>query len=416
MPSMQTHSDMTIQSSFERPQRKAVSAKRAALRTSYRFAALRSAARVAFLLLLVGAAWSCRRSSERNAPPLSTPSAGARVVAVAASPNASALAVSGNTQVESAPGNAQASAGNAQASAGSAQASAVFGDAGTMALASDGKPRLRIALEEQTWTFQDPKFGRIDVVVVLPDRFADEKFPMLVALHGRGEAMKGPERGARGWVDDYALLRAMQRLGKPPLTSRDFEGFVAPKRLATLNQALEQEPYRGLVVLCPYTPDLLAGDKPFEYARPYAQFLVETLLPRARRELPVVGTLETTGIDGVSLGGRVGFLSGLYAAEHFHSVAGLQAAFDSDDAVALGRLGDDAFRRNRGIRFRLLTSDRDYFIEANQTIAAEFESRRLPMHFLLVPGPHDYVFNRGPGSIEMLFFHDRALRRKAWPE
>lgn len=278
------------------------------------------------------------------------------------------------------------------------------------------KPQLRVALEQQTWTFQDPNFGRIDVVVVLPDRRADEKLPMLIALHGRGEAMKGPERGARGWVDDYALLRAMQRLGRPPLTSSDFEGIVSVKRLEKLNQALEREPYRGLVVLCPYTPDLLAGEKPFEYARPYAQFLVETLLPRARRELPVIGTPETTGIDGVSLGGRVGFLAGLFAAEHFHTVAGLQAAFESSDAVALGRLGDDAYRRNRGLRFRLLTSDRDYFIEANQSIAAEFERRHLPLRFLMVPGPHDYIFNRGPGSIEMLFFHDRALRREAWPE
>ncbi|HEY5955106.1 MAG TPA: hypothetical protein VIV60_01085 [Polyangiaceae bacterium] len=208
----------------------------------------------------------------------------------------------------------------------------------------------------------------------------------------------------------------MQRLSNPPLKPADFENIVNPKRLERLNRALEQEPYRGLVVLCPYTPDLLSGDKPFEYVRPYAQFLVDVVLPRARRELPVIGTPETTGIDGVSLGGRVGFLSGLMAAEQFHTVAGLQAAFDSDDAVALGRLGDDAMRRNRNLRFRLLTSERDYFIEANQAIAAEFERRRIPMKLLLVPGPHDYVFNRGPGSIEMLFFHDRALRRSAWPE
>jgi len=350
------------------------------------------------VLLLVGAAWSCRRSPERGAPPLATPRAATQlVVAEQIAPSGhseAALALNVHTEAVLAPSRA--------ASAGAAT--------------NASKPQLRVALEQQTWTFQDPNFGRIDVVVVLPDRRADEKLPMLIALHGRGEAMKGPERGARGWVDDYALLRAMQRLGRPPLTSSDFEGIVSVKRLEKLNQALEREPYRGLVVLCPYTPDLLAGEKPFEYARPYAQFLVETLLPRARRELPVIGTPETTGIDGVSLGGRVGFLAGLFAAEHFHTVAGLQAAFESSDAVALGRLGDDAYRRNRGLRFRLLTSDRDYFIEANQSIAAEFERRHLPLRFLMVPGPHDYIFNRGPGSIEMLFFHDRALRREAWPE
>ena len=33
-----------------------------------------------------------------------------------------------------------------------------------------------------------------------------------------------------------------------------------------------------------------------------------------------------------------------------------------------------------------------------------------------VPGPHDYVFNRGPGVLEMLLFHDRALRREPLEE
>jgi hypothetical protein len=31
--------------------------------------------------------------------------------------------------------------------------------------------------------------------------------------------------------------------------------------------------------------------------------------------------------------------------------------------------------------------------------------------FAEVVGPHDYSFNRGPGSIELLLWHDRALSR-----
>ena len=354
------------------------------------------------IFLVVGAAWSCRRVSERHAPPLAGKLSGSTVVTATDKPNAASRDSSGGALSGVNVSRRPASDGRD-----------TLADAASAGTLGEAKSHLRLAHDERTWTFQDPKLGRIDVVVTLPDRQADERFPILVALHGRGEALKGPERGARGWVDDYALVRAMQRLGAPPLTSSDFEGIVSPKRLDTLNRELAQQPYRGLVVLCPYTPDLLSGDKPFEHARPYAQFLVETLLPRARRELPVFADPQSTGIDGVSLGGRIGFLSGLFAAEHFHSVAGLQAAFDSEDAAALGRLGDDAFRRNGKIRFRLLTSDRDYFIEANQAIAAEFQIRRLPMEFLLVPGPHDYTFNRGPGAIEMLFFHDRVLRENS---
>lgn len=269
---------------------------------------------------------------------------------------------------------------------------------------------LKLGTEELTWTFDQTAFGRIDVVVVLPDRLPNERFPVLIALHGRGEAMKGPIRGARGWVDDYALGRAIRRLSMPPLELRDFEGLTDRKRLDLINVELHSQPYQGLVVLCPYTPDVLAGERPFERALPYARFLVETLLPRARRELPVIDAPSATGIDGVSLGGRLALLSGLYQPAVFGAVATLQAAFDSSDASRLAALAASAKKTNPNLKFRLLTSDEDYFYNANRAISAAFTQARVPHDFLVVVGPHDYVFNRGPGAIEMLLFHDRALR------
>jgi len=275
---------------------------------------------------------------------------------------------------------------------------------------ASSETQLKQGTEELTWTFEGTAFGRIDVVVVLPDRLANQRFPVLIALHGRGEALKGPMRGARGWVDDYALGRAIRRLSLPPLEPRDFEGLTDRKRLDRVNAELRSNPYQGLVVLCPYTPDVLAGERPFDRAVPYARFLVDTLLPRARRELPVIDSAEATGIDGVSLGGRLAILSGLYQPTEFGAVAALQAAFDSSDAPKLASLAGEAHRSNPGLKFRLLTSDEDYFFNANRAISAAFRQARVPHEFLVVPGPHDYVFNRGPGAIEMLLFHDRALR------
>jgi enterochelin esterase-like enzyme len=269
---------------------------------------------------------------------------------------------------------------------------------------------LKQGTEELTWTFDQTAFGRIDVVVVLPDRLPSERFPVLIALHGRGEAMKGPEQGARGWVDDYALGRAIRRLASPPLEPRDFEGLVERRRLDLINEQLRAKPYGGLVVLCPYTPDVLAGDRPLERAAPYARFLVETLLPRARRELPVIDTAAATGIDGVSLGGRLALLSGLYQPDAFGAVAALQAAFDSSDAPRLAALAANAKRANPALKLRLLTSDGDYFLNANRAISSAFTQAHVEHQLLIVAGPHDYVFNRGPGAIEMLLFHDRALR------
>jgi hypothetical protein len=42
-----------------------------------------------------------------------------------------------------------------------------------------------------------------------------------------------------------------------------------------------------------------------------------------------------------------------------------------------------------------------------------WELDRRKQEHLVVPGPHDYPFNRGPGAIEMLLWHDRVLRGEA---
>ncbi len=172
--------------------------------------------------------------------------------------------------------------------------------------------------------------GPMSAVVVVPEREADQEFPVLLTFHGTGEARKGPERGARGWIDDYGLYKAIERLHHPPLTAEDLEGFADPERLETLNAALAKEPYRGLIIVNSYTPDMLRGDEPFSKIPPLAKFVVEELIPRARRETPAIGTPQTTGIDGISLGGRASLSIGLRNPEAFAAVGGLQPAFDKD--------------------------------------------------------------------------------------
>src|SRR5688572_11895136 len=114
-----------------------------------------------------------------------------------------------------------------------------------------------LSASEQSFDFPSTPVGKICVVVSLPERREGETLPLLIALHGRGETLKGPERGARGWLDDYALARAAARLRRPPLTSKDFHGFVEPARLAGLNAALAREPHEGVAVACPFLPDIL---------------------------------------------------------------------------------------------------------------------------------------------------------------
>lgn len=269
--------------------------------------------------------------------------------------------------------------------------------------------------QELTWSYDDTPVGKMSVVVLLPERRADQRLPVLLTMHGRGEAMKGPERGARGWVDDYELSHVIQRLAKPPLTREDFKSFVKADRLERLNAALRAHPYRGLVIVCPYTPDMLTGDDPFSKAPPLATFLVDQLLPRVYRETPAIGSVPTTAIDGISLGGRAAFSVGLLRPAAFGVISGLQAAFHADHAEDIAARASRARATNPTLVFRLLTSQDDFFLDADTQIARALSSRGLKTYFDVVQGPHDYDFNRGPGAIEMLLFHDRVLRGEPPP-
>jgi enterochelin esterase-like enzyme len=250
----------------------------------------------------------------------------------------------------------------------------------------------------------------MQVMVSTPAHAEGQRYPVLIALHGRGEAMKGPMRGSRGFIDDYGLYKAMERLKAPPLTSKDFGGMVDAERLGRLNEALAKKPYEGLIVVCPYTPDLLAGERAFEAAEPFGRFLVETLLPRVYRELPAIGTPQATGIDGVSLGGRAALLVAFDHPKVFGAVGALQAAFDAKEIPKLVELAAKAKKQSPTLDVRLLTSDADYFLDVNEALSSALGARKVAHTLTVVRGDHSYEFNRGPGVYEMLAHHHWVLR------
>ena len=229
-----------------------------------------------------------------------------------------------------------------------------------------------------------------------------------------GEALKGSRRGARGWLDDYDLARAMQRLLEPPLKKRDFQGYVTSQRLRRINRELSAQPYGGLIVVCPYLPDVLRRDSAFENAELLARFIVDVLLPRVYEKTPAIGSAAATGIDGVSLGGRAALLVGLSRPKAFGTVGALQAALDGSEVRRFAELGKAALRENPALDLRLLTSDRDHFLRVNQRLSAAWKERKVAHQFSRVQGTHSYRFNRGPGGLEMLLYHDRVLRGRRW--
>jgi hypothetical protein len=260
------------------------------------------------------------------------------------------------------------------------------------------------------WDLGAQPWGRSRAAVVVPSwGGADARFPVLVALHGRGESVKTPSEGALGWPRDYAMVRAYDRLRSPPLREGDYEGIVDSARMGEANASLAQRPFGGLIVACPWLPDVrpaTTGD-----IAEYARFLLNVLLPRVRADTPALSTPEATGIDGVSLGGAVALRVGLTSPGTFGAVGGIQPALSEGQNTEWTALAQGARAARPGMRLRLMTSHEDYFHDAIVGVSRAWTSGGVAHDFADVPGPHDYIFNRGPGSIELLLWHDRALAR-----
>ena len=212
-----------------------------------------------------------------------------------------------------------------------------------------------------------------------------------------------------GWPRDYALVRAIDRLRAPPLRESDYEGLVEPTQLASANAELTSHPFQGLIVACPWMPDFHLPAA-VEIAA-YGRFIQNTLLPRVRRETPALAAASSTGIGGVSLGGIAALRIGLTCPAAFGAVGAVQPALRAGQAAEWTTLAQTARSAHPELQLQLLTSRDDFFRDAVLGVTQAWRAAGIAHEFADWPGPHDYVFNRGPGSIEMLRWNDRALAR-----
>ncbi len=110
----------------------------------------------------------------------------------------------------------------------------------------------------------------------------------------------------------------------------------------------------------------------------------------------------------MSLGGLEALEVGLSRPDVFGVVGSLQAAVRGHTARVLGRYVPAPSRPLQVLR--LVTSSHDVYRGDLLTLDQMMSARGIPHDLRMAEGPHDYVFNRGPGGIEMLLFHDRASR------
>ncbi len=277
-----------------------------------------------------------------------------------------------------------------------------------------GPPReTRAAGKLQTVRFaiHGPSGERQSALAVWPsERPQDERWPIVIAFHGMGESRQGPEKGYRAWLERYGLGPAFEALLGNSLTRENFGGLVRDAELRMLNAELEARPFRGVFVVGVYTPDLLAevGRKP-EKIEVFASWVAKRLVPKIRDTFPVASQGEReVCVDGVSLGGMVALEVGLRYPEVFGAVGTIQPAIRGREAEFADRAAKAAAIKPQAIR--LLSSDKDPLLPVTRKLSEELRSRHVAHTLIVTPGEHDYAFNRGPGSIELLRFSDRSLR------
>jgi len=236
---------------------------------------------------------------------------------------------------------------------------------------------------------------------------------VLVLLHGLGET--GNELlGIHAWGDRYGLVSAYERLRKPPI-ERLFPKleYLEQNRAEELNALLSRNPFHGLALVCPVTPNPHRLGVASRVLDRYADWLSDELLPRVRQELGAPANGLKVGLDGCSLGGYVGLEVLLRRPELFHSFGVVQAAIGKASAENYAVRIAETIAAVGPRPIHIETSSLDPYRGPSRRLAEALGERGVPNQFRLAPGPHNQPWLREIGTLEMLLWHDRQLNHDA---
>jgi pimeloyl-ACP methyl ester carboxylesterase len=257
---------------------------------------------------------------------------------------------------------------------------------------------------DRTWPFVHR------AMVLAPTHLpADTKVPVLVLLHGLGEAKEGHASGTFAWLDRYGAGSSYARLRSPPLASVEKRKDLTDDRATTLNAELAARPFGGLVLVCPFTPNVWSFKSTEMALDKLTEFITGDLMSRVGREIAVADTTRV-GLDGCSLGGFVALEVFARKAERFATVGVVQPAISSR---GVPRYADviAAALRNAPLGVHVESSKADPYLRVSQELVDALGTRSVTADFIAPPGPHDQPFLRDVGTLEMLLWHDKALRR-----
>jgi hypothetical protein len=246
------------------------------------------------------------------------------------------------------------------------------------------------------------------VAVSLPldyEKHTARKYPLVIAFGGAGECARSPKDGALAWLHYYKTDEAVRALATNRLTPEDFRRLITPPHLNDFNRRLKDRPYRGVILACPSSP-LLSPQVGLEYPE-YEEYIMNELVPALKSRYRVADA--RVGIDGVSMGGARAMYYGFKYPEVFSSIGSVQGAFGPYFDVYrhfVERHRETLKKRS----IQLVTSDRDPMAPSVERMHKLLVDNSIPHRYLKLTGPHDYIFNQGPGALELLVFHDHALR------
>jgi len=266
-------------------------------------------------------------------------------------------------------------------------------------------------LDLHDWSLPgEAKIGRRAVVLVPRHLAKGERVPLLVALHGLAETVD-EEMGAYAWVRRYGIGDGYAHLRAPDTITLEGLGKMAtPARIAELRATLAEKPFKGMVIACPYTPNIWNVNPSVDTTiDAYTTWLFEVLVPRLRAETPVLAGASHLGVDGVSLGGYASLGVGVRKTAELGAIGCVQAAISAGDAEKWTDRIEKAFAKDGARPLHLLTSTADVFRTPVEALDKALTKRGITHDARVAIGPHDQPFLRGPGSLEMLLWHARHL-------
>ncbi len=266
-----------------------------------------------------------------------------------------------------------------------------------------------LAVPAEYLYFPASRFPDAVAVVSLPaDYFTEpqKRYPLVIAFGGAGECAREPEEGALAWAGYYDADEAAVALGQETLTEEHFRGLVTVPQLAAFNQRLLMNPYSGIILACPYSPPLSTTAKDFEQPG-YERFIMDELIPELKKRYRTIP--GAVGVDGVSMGGARSFYYGFSYPQEFLSIGAVQGAFGPHMAT-YARLVKENGNSLKSRAIQIVTSDDDVLAPSSVHMHELLLSNDIDHIYSVLTGPHDYIFNQGPGSIALLMFHNEALR------